>query len=247
MVVARPGRFGGLEPCRPPELESLCIMWGTGHSITLIHWDFFVAGGCPINASVAWYCDDGLGGFGGFGQFLPFIFGPIGGVGGGGLPGHGRPGNRGRRVGGRYPNGETLGLPRGLNLRPLSLAQLLGLAPTAPGTTCDFGVCTSAGDGFTAAAAVPVVACLSDPVCAAVVAVGTIAITAYEIYKIHQETQSRTYPDIDQECESFASRFDGHETQCHYQWGNLGELCSRTTGSCRRRAFSMTLGPCDSE
>lgn len=50
-----------------------------------------------------------------------------------------------RRVGGKWPGNETLGLPSGLNLRPLGLEGLGGLTP---GTGCDFGVCASIGNGF---------------------------------------------------------------------------------------------------
>jgi len=57
-------------------------------------------------------------------------------------------GGGGGRIGGRYPNGETLGLPTGLNLRPSSLADLLGLALGAPGTQCDFGAGVPLGNGF---------------------------------------------------------------------------------------------------
>jgi len=67
----------------------------------------------------------------------------------GGFPG-GRRGGGGVRIGGRYPNGETLGLPTGLNLKPASLLDLLGLSPAASGTQCDFGVCVPIGDGFVA-------------------------------------------------------------------------------------------------
>jgi RHS repeat-associated protein len=38
----------------------------------------------------------------------------------------------------KWPNGETLGLPRGLNLQPLSLGSLIGLNPNGP---CSFGIC----------------------------------------------------------------------------------------------------------
>jgi RHS repeat-associated protein len=44
-----------------------------------------------------------------------------------------------------WPNGETLGLPGGLNIQPLSLADLLGLAP---GTSCEFGVCMPIGTDY---------------------------------------------------------------------------------------------------
>jgi hypothetical protein len=60
-----------------------------------------------------------------------------GGGGGGGGPA--------RRIGGKWPNGETLGLPTGLNLKPMGLADLIGLSP---GTSCEFGVCGSIGTGF---------------------------------------------------------------------------------------------------
>ena len=66
---------------------------------------------------------------------------PVGGLSHG--PFHGSGG--GRRIGGKWPNGETLGLPTGLNLKPMGLAELIGLSP---GTSCDFGVCGTIGNGF---------------------------------------------------------------------------------------------------
>lgn len=45
----------------------------------------------------------------------------------------------------KWTSGETLGLPQGLNLRPMSLGGLLGLDPSG---TCDFGVCNPVGQGF---------------------------------------------------------------------------------------------------
>jgi len=61
-----------------------------------------------------------------------------------GLIGHGG-GGGGRRIGGKWPNGETLGLPTGLNLKPMGLAELIGLSP---GTSCDLGVCGTIGNGL---------------------------------------------------------------------------------------------------
>ena len=67
--------------------------------------------------------------------------------GGGGTTGSGGSGSNpsgGTTTGiGRWPNNETLGLPKGLNLRPLSLADLLGLTP---GSECDLGVCVPIGN-----------------------------------------------------------------------------------------------------
>jgi RHS repeat-associated protein len=68
---------------------------------------------------------------------------PWGGGGGGGGPLFGGGGGAAPptpRKGGVWPDNETLGLPRGLNLHPATLADLLGLSP---GTQCDFGVCTT--------------------------------------------------------------------------------------------------------
>ena len=50
-----------------------------------------------------------------------------------------------QRKGGVWPDNETLGLPGGLNIRPFSLADLLGLSP---GTECEFGVCLPIGNDF---------------------------------------------------------------------------------------------------
>jgi RHS repeat-associated protein len=74
-------------------------------------------------------CDPGGGGGGG----------PIfGGGGGAPLPAP--------RRGGVWPGNETLGLPKGLNLHPATLADLLGLSP---GTQCDLGGCNPIGNGLT--------------------------------------------------------------------------------------------------
>jgi len=55
------------------------------------------------------------------------------------------------RVGGVWPGNETLGLPQGLNVRPLSILDALILTPG-----CEFGVCTPIGEGFAnATAAIP--------------------------------------------------------------------------------------------
>ena len=49
----------------------------------------------------------------------------------------------GRNLGlGTWANNESLGLPAGMNLQPMSLGDLLGLSP---GTQCDFGVCNLVG------------------------------------------------------------------------------------------------------
>lgn len=48
------------------------------------------------------------------------------------------------RNGGVWPDNETLGLPGGLNIQPLSLGDLFGLNPNGP---CDFGVCVPVGAG----------------------------------------------------------------------------------------------------
>jgi RHS repeat-associated protein len=69
--------------------------------------------------------------------------------GGGGTPG-GRPGAPSPSAGGNHgpwANGETLGLPKGLNLKPMGLSELIGLSP---GTQCDFGVCGTIGSSFSA-------------------------------------------------------------------------------------------------
>jgi hypothetical protein len=66
--------------------------------------------------------------------------------GGGGSGGGGGSSSPSQRQGGVWSNNETLGLPRGLNIRPLSLASLFGLSP---GTTCgDFVQCGSLGPSW---------------------------------------------------------------------------------------------------
>jgi hypothetical protein len=75
----------------------------------------------------------------GCGPFFGCAPGPPVGGGGGGGP---HP-IRGKH--GPWANGETLGLPTGLNLKPMTLADLIGLPP---GTQCDFGVCGTIGNGF---------------------------------------------------------------------------------------------------
>ena len=82
------------------------------------------------------------------------------------------------RVGGNWPNGETLGLPTGMNLKPMSLAELLGLSP---GTGCEFGVCVPIGNGFVPAlaggGALEGIGCAAQPeACAAILIGGYIAI-----------------------------------------------------------------------
>ncbi len=102
-------------------------------------------------------CGGGGGGGGGGGDCDPlnglYDCGPIlppafpGGDGDGGGAGPSGPsGGGGRRIGGKWPNGETLGLPTGLNLKPMGLAGLIGLSP---GNNCDW-VCVTIGDSFTA-------------------------------------------------------------------------------------------------
>jgi hypothetical protein len=112
--------------------------------------------GCPVGCDPNFGCDPGgcnpsdieCGPGGGcdpvWGYGPPSI--PSGGDGGGtaGAP-PATPDQR-RRVGGNWPNNETLGLPAGMNLRPMSLAELLGLAP---GTSCEFGsICVPIGNGL---------------------------------------------------------------------------------------------------
>jgi RHS repeat-associated protein len=72
--------------------------------------------------------------------FFPLPPGDGGGPGGGG-PGP-RPGPKGGNHG-PWANNETLGLPTGLNLKPMGLAELIGLSP---GTSCDW-VCVTIGNG----------------------------------------------------------------------------------------------------
>src|SRR5439155_3346457 len=104
---------------------------------------------------------DGFGGGGGggcdpffdlfCGGFDPCDFDPLcglpigdpGGGGGGFGGGGGVPSGSPQRHGGVWPDNETLGLPRGLNIRPLGLGDLFGLAPNLG---CgDFVQCGSLG------------------------------------------------------------------------------------------------------
>jgi RHS repeat-associated protein len=98
--------------------------------------------------------DDGGGGCY---PFDPFCFGcdiafncfppiPIPGPVGGTYEGpYGGPPPAPQRRGGVWANNETLGLPKGLNLKPVRLTDLLGLSPDS---NCDFGVCGSASTSF---------------------------------------------------------------------------------------------------
>ena len=91
--------------------------------------DPFCGGGLPCDFDSPFPCDPGPPGGGG-------------GAGGGGGGGHRNP-NPPQRIGGNWPNGETLGLPTGLNINPLGLGGLIGLSP---GTQCgDFVACGSLG------------------------------------------------------------------------------------------------------
>jgi hypothetical protein len=65
--------------------------------------------------------------------------GPFGGYGGS------APSSGGGSHHGAWPNGETLGLPGGLNLHHGTLADLLGLSA---GTQCEFGQCIPISDNF---------------------------------------------------------------------------------------------------
>jgi len=88
------------------------------------------------------YCDNGCD------TFEDPSCDPFGGSGqGGALPpaGGGSAPTKPKRTGGVWPDNETLGLPTGLNLRPMTLGDLLGLDPNGP---CDFGVCNPIGLGF---------------------------------------------------------------------------------------------------
>jgi hypothetical protein len=82
-----------------------------------------------------------------FDPYCPGSPGGGGSGGGGGSAPVGNPPAPPQRKGGVWPDNETLGLPRGLNLHPATLADLLGLSP---GTHCDFGVCAPIGNGFVA-------------------------------------------------------------------------------------------------
>lgn len=59
---------------------------------------------------------------------------------GGGLPGT----RHGGHIGGEFPNGETLGLPTGISLRPGSIWSLL----LPIGSDCEFGPCGVSVNGF---------------------------------------------------------------------------------------------------
>ncbi len=86
---------------------------------------------------------------------------------------------------------ETLGLPGGLHLQPLSLANLLGLSP---GTECDFGVCAPIGGNFIPAAAAggTLICQFAEPCGLIEDAVLVTAVAVVGIAAIHQLAKGRT-------------------------------------------------------
>jgi hypothetical protein len=86
-------------------------------------------------------------------------------------------------------NGETLGLPTGLNLKPMGLAELIGLSP---GTQCDFGVCTTIGNGI--ATGVTGSGTSEDPFTIYVL-VPSLLPTGASVGKPHQKLPSGKYGD----------------------------------------------------
>ena len=128
---------------------------------------------------------------------------------------------------GPWLNGETLGLPKGLNLKPASILELLGLAPAAPGTGCDFGVCVPIGNGIEpASATIGAIACLSDPVCAALAVVGSAAVLVAAGYNIWKQTRSKTkQPELPSgDCVRVSTITEGTWMKCFYE-------CPRPNGT----------------
>jgi RHS repeat-associated protein len=106
-------------------------------------------GGCDPFFGCAPPCDpledpDGCIEFGGNGPLPP----PSGGGGGGSNPGPVPP--TAARTGGVWLDNETLGLPGGLNVHPLSLGDLFGLTPG-----CEFGPCGDDSSTFAGGGADP--------------------------------------------------------------------------------------------
>jgi hypothetical protein len=117
----------------------------------------------------------------------------------GGAPSSNKGGNRGP-----WTDNETLGLPRGLNLRPATLADLLGLSP---GTQCDFGVCSPIGNGFAPAGALAV-PCIAQPEACAAILIGTYVIVVYG-------------PQIIQAAKEIAKEVD-----CATEWAEARRYCA---------------------
>jgi hypothetical protein len=152
------------------------------------------------------FCGDGP--FGGYGS-------GGGGDGGGGTASGTPPGSSPSQGRGRvWTDNETLGLPRGLNLRPATFADLLGLSP---GTQCDFGFCRPVGNGLTGVEEIGAVACLADPLCAAVAIGVTVAVVGIELYKLHHQTQTQAPSIPSGDCIRISQITEGNSMKCFYQ------------------------------
>jgi RHS repeat-associated protein len=92
-----------------------------------------------------------------------------------------------------FPNGESLGIPRGMSLPNPSLASIF--LPDSAG--CEFGPCAPVGNGMAQAAVLPYIApCLSNPACASVMVVATVATVGYYGYKYYMgRVQSNEWTD----------------------------------------------------
>jgi RHS repeat-associated protein len=103
--------------------------------------------------------------------------GGFGGAGGEGGVAGGGAASQPQRKGGVWPGNETLGLPAGLNLKPATLADILGLSP---GTQCDFGVCRNIGNSLVGIDdAAEGILCIAQPEACAAILVGTFIIVNY--------------------------------------------------------------------
>lgn len=143
------------------------------------------------------------------------------------------------RVGGMWGsfNNETLGLPQGLNLKPLGLADLFGLNPNGP---CDFGVCAPVGNSVVGV----------DDVAegAALVRLFFYAVAAYELYKAAEKIKP---PTANVPCEPPAgtSCYETHSGHTHNGWDPHYHIWTQNqnplTGQCHWNRGAGTGGATD--
>jgi hypothetical protein len=128
---------------------------------------------------------------------------------------------------------ETLGLPGGLNIRPLSPGDFFGLTPG-----CDFGnICAPIGNSFVGVDdAIEVVGCAAQPEICGAIALGVV--TFYEIERIRAQrtasssdsTTDTTSP-TDDECKQV--REDCHD-ECRHENTNPKRLPQDNPGQYRK-------------
>ncbi|MGH9554489.1 MAG: RHS repeat domain-containing protein [Terriglobales bacterium] len=137
---------------------------------------------------------EGGGGWGWGPILIPIEIGRGRGGGGSGGGGGGTTGGSsgGGTTGGNFPNGETLGIPNGMQFPQLTLCQLIGLCPIGP--SCDFGGCRSP---FQAGVIPVAVECAANPVClgaalrTAIVVVAAVGQSIYSTRRNIEKAQEK--------------------------------------------------------